>query len=168
MEYHPCCPTCDRPIGSKYLTTGFNYQISTPRGKMPSGSMFVSQDQQPCAGFAGYGTIVIRYYIPTGVQKKYHPNPGSVYRPINRTAYLPNTPEGRDLLKRLKHAFSHGLTFTVGTSLSSGLPNSVVWSSIRHKTSRGFGPFSYPDPSYFSNCNGELDRLRVPSAKDLP
>jgi deltex-like protein len=71
------------------------------------------------------------------------------------------------LLKRLQYAFSHGLTFTVGTSLTSGLSNSVVWASIHHKTSPSGGAYGFPDVNYFANCNLELDSLGVPLADQI-
>ena len=112
------------------------------------------------------------------------------------TAYLPNNADGQDLLKRLKFAFMHGLSFTVGTSFTTGMadqctvsvesgrldssnaelfgPHSTFigwakWASIHHKTSPTGGSqgHGYPDPDYFDNCNGELDSLGVPPAPKL-
>mmetsp|Transcript_16654 Transcript_16654/g.34159 ORF Transcript_16654/g.34159 Transcript_16654/m.34159 type:complete len:104 (+) Transcript_16654:282-593(+) len=101
------------------------------------------------------------------ISKKYHPNPGTPFQSGDRTAYLPNTSEGKDLLKRLKHAFSRGLTVTVGTCIATGLPDSIVWTSIQYKTSQRCGLHSYPNPCYISNCNSELNRLHVPHAQCL-
>jgi len=56
------------------------------------------------------------------------------------------------------------LTFTIGTSLSTGQPNRIVWASIHHKTSTSPGPHGYPDTGYFINANEELDALHVPPA----
>jgi len=63
-----------------------------------------------------------------------HPNPGMSYRGTTRTAYLPDNPEGRQVLKLLKRAFDAGLVFTVGTSNTSGRDNVVIWNDIHHKT----------------------------------
>ena len=84
-----------------------------------------------------------------------------------RIAYLPDCAEGQQLLKRLEYAFTRGLTFTVGTSLTSGATNVVVWGSIHHKTSSSGGVHGYPDVGYFFNCNAELDALGVPLADEL-
>lgn len=54
-------------------------------------------------------------------------------------------------LKRLEYAFSHGLTFSVGTSLTTGQDNTVIWGSIHHKTSTTPGPHGFPDPNFFAN-----------------
>ena len=66
--------------------------------------------------------------------------------------------------------FSHSilsLTFTVGTSLTTGVASSCTWASIHHKTSLSRGAHGYPDPNYFRNCNVELNALGVPSAIEL-
>jgi deltex-like protein len=68
------------------------------------------------------------------------------------------------LLKRLEYAFVHGLTFTVGTSLTTKKKNVVTWSTVPHKTKLIGGTYGYPDNAYFYNCNAALDALCVPSA----
>ena len=106
----------------------------------------------------------------TGVFRLMHfffrSNPGVLFTGATRIAYLPDNTEGRELLKRLEYAFLHGLTFTVGTSLSTGAANAVTWASIHHKTSIS-GTHGFPDPSYFYNCNAELDGLGVPASSEL-
>jgi Deltex C-terminal domain len=73
--------------------------------------------------------------------------------------------ESRQLLQRLCFAFMHGLTFAVGTSLTSGAPNTVTWASIHHKTNIGRTSFALPDPNYVANVNEELDSQNVPPAE---
>ena len=155
LKVTPKCPTCRKSIGE-------------PQGKMPSGSMSISTSTVSCSSYPP-GTIVIRYFISGGIQYSYHDNPGVPFTGASRVAYLPNNDEGQKLLKRLKFAFSHGLTFTVGTSQTSGAPNVVTWASIHHKTSVSGGArtHGFPDPSYFTNVNGELDALDVPPAHEL-
>jgi deltex len=150
------CPTCSKTVG-------------IPRGDMPSGEMTVSRTEQSCTGNIGFRTIVIDYNIPRGVQKMYHPNPGVEYKGTCRRAFLPETAEGCALLKRLKCAYQLGLTFSVGVSLASLRDNSVIWSSIPHKTSLtgGASRYGFPDVNYIANCNNELDKLNVPQADDL-
>ena len=80
---------------------------------------------------------------------------------------LSNSAEGQALLKHLKYAFHHGLTFSIGTSLSTGQPNCVIWASIHHKTYLAGGMHGWPDLNYFINCNQELDSLGVPPATQL-
>jgi len=77
--------------------------------------------------------------------------------------------DGQALLKRLKYAFLHGLTFNVGTSITTGAKNQCTWASVHHKTSPSGGvqAHGFPDPDYFNNCNAELDVLGVPSTHSL-
>jgi deltex-like protein len=155
LKHNKSCPTCRKKVGKL-------------QGKMPSGRMQITTSSTPvCEGFL-CGTIAITYILTGGVQKAYHVNPGFGYGPCRRTAYLPDNDDGRKLLKRLKYAFSHGLTFTVGQSLTTGVDNVVTWASIHHKTVPYGGVHGYPDSSYFANCNQELDAVGVPAAEDRP
>mmetsp|Transcript_11647 Transcript_11647/g.19375 ORF Transcript_11647/g.19375 Transcript_11647/m.19375 type:complete len:468 (+) Transcript_11647:138-1541(+) len=155
LKRSPRCPKC-------------RANIIEPQGLGPSGKMRITQVcHQFCTGFEAFGCYNIDYRIPNGVQKEYHDNPGIAFRGTNRRAYLPDNKEGSDLLKRLKYAWMHGLTFSVGTSLTTGIANGVIWSSIHHKTSRHGGVHGFPDPNVFDNCNESLDALGVPRAIDL-
>jgi len=90
---------------------------------------------------AGYGTIVIQYNFPSGVQGPEHPNPGQYYDGISRTAYLPDTREGREVLQLLRRAFDARLVFTVETSNITGRRNQITWNDIHHKTNLRGGLF---------------------------
>jgi hypothetical protein len=142
--------------------------VSEPVGKCPSGQMSIThREDLTCSGYedddsSDGGTIVITYNIPAGIQKSYHDHPGLFHTSAYRVAYIPNCEQGRALLARLEYAFLHGLTFTVGVSLTTGCPNAVTWASIHHKTRVTAGPHGYPDPYYFDNVNEELDALDVP------
>lgn len=152
------CPSCRKSVCGK------------PQGRMPSGTMIVTgRTTGMCTGHEPAGSITILYQIPSAAQKPYHDNPGQMHDSVIRVAYLPDTVDGNNLLKRLKYAFSCGLTFTVGVSMTTGRANSVTWASIHHKTSRTGGVYchGFPDPAYFHNCNDELDALNVPPADDL-
>eukprot|EP00980_Cylindrotheca_fusiformis_P008859 scaffold1888_cov120-Cylindrotheca_fusiformis.AAC.29 len=144
------CPVCRKPMCGK------------PQGKGPSGSMATELMGVSCPGFDGCDTIKLTYDIPSGVQKAYHDNPNSRYDGTSRTAYLPNNDAGRCLLLRLKYAFRNGLTFRIGTSLTTGQKNQVTWTSIHHKTCLSGGVHGFPDDAYISNCNASLDALNVP------
>jgi len=155
LKHSPLCPVCRIPASRE------------PRGQMPSGSMTIEKVSLSCGGWEKYGSIKIRYSIPSGIQKMYHPNPKAKHGSATRIAYLPDSMEGNQLLKRLKYAFEHGLTFTVGTSVTTGISDSVTWSSIHHKTCLRGGIHGYPDANYFMNCNSALDNLHVPPADRL-
>jgi deltex-like protein len=150
------CPMCRRQLGV------------APIGKSPYGFLDVKVlNYTHCGGFDNIPAIFLRYDIPSGIQSAEHENPGHLFSAITRKAYLPDNEEGHNLLKRLRYAFRRGLTFTVGTSLSSGQSNVVYWASIHHKTVPGGGAHGWPDPAYFNNINGELDGLQVPKASEL-
>ncbi|KAL7438500.1 hypothetical protein ACHAXM_006273 [Skeletonema potamos] len=87
----------------------------------------------------------------------YDDSPGTSHASKHAVAYIPNNTDGQALLKRLKYAFLHGLTFN------------CTWASIHHKTSPsgGIQAHGFPDPDYFKNCNAELDGLGVPPAHSL-
>lgn len=61
------------------------------------------------------------------------------------------------VLELLKEAWRRRLTFTIGTSVTTGKSDVVVWNEIHHKTSptneSGHG---YPDPKYLDNVIAEL------------
>ena len=149
------CPVCRVTVGE-------------PQGKSPSGTMTVSIVPTPCAGHS-CDTIMITYSIRPGVQMPYHDNPDRRHSGKSAAAYLPNCREGSDLLRRLKYAFLRGLTFTVGTSMTTGARDQCTWASVHHKTALQGGArmHGYPDPQYLANANGELDALGVPKASDL-
>eukprot|EP00536_Pseudo-nitzschia_multiseries_P007670 jgi/Psemu1/196116/e_gw1.182.29.1 len=147
------CPICRIPI------------TNSAYGKMPSGKMTVAFDpSKQCAGFEDYGTIIIDYAIPAGIQMSYHDEPGQQHPMAHRRAFVPNTLEGIHLLSRLKEAFRRGLTFTVGTSFTNRKQNQIIWSSIPHKTqlNGGMSNYGFPDPTYIKRCNNELNFLGVP------
>jgi deltex-like protein len=154
LALDPKCPSCRQPVGE-------------PQGRSPSGTMSIALPPAPTrTDRPGHKVkaITITYEIPSGTQLSYHENPGTFYTGTTRVAYLPDTPEGRQLLTRLKYAWTHGLIFRVDTSLTTGAHNVVTWASIHHKTSLSEGPHGFPDPNYFDNCNGSLDALFVPDA----
>ncbi|EJK58624.1 hypothetical protein THAOC_21237 [Thalassiosira oceanica] len=150
------CPVCRVTVGE-------------PQGKSPSGTMTVSIVPTKCAGCSANDTIMITYSIRPGVQMPYHDNPGRRQPGKSAAAYLPNCREGNDVLRRLKYAFLRGLTFTVGTSMTTGARDQCTWASVHHKTAQqgGARAHGYPDPQYLANANGELDALGVPKASDL-
>eukprot|EP00542_Grammatophora_oceanica_P017037 CAMPEP_0194045396 /NCGR_PEP_ID=MMETSP0009_2-20130614/16746_1 /TAXON_ID=210454 /ORGANISM="Grammatophora oceanica, Strain CCMP 410" /LENGTH=133 /DNA_ID=CAMNT_0038690241 /DNA_START=250 /DNA_END=651 /DNA_ORIENTATION=+ len=128
--------------------------------------MKVSYTASKCSGY-NCNTIQIDYTMQSGTQKEYHPSPGTSFGSTTRTAYLPNNADGQMLLQRLKYAFMHGLTFTVGTSLTNGARNVITWSSIHHKTSLSGGAHGFPDSGYFYNCNDELNAVGVPASDSI-
>ncbi|XP_053725169.1 uncharacterized protein LOC128761169 [Synchiropus splendidus] len=128
-------------------------------GDQPDGTMTSEVKRtMKIPGYEGFGAIVITYDIPRGIQTVKHPHPGQYYDGVTRQAFLPNTPEGREVLYLLKRAFDQKLIFTVGVSRTTGKDNQVTWNDIHHKTSVTGGPlsFGYPDPDYLKRVQEEL------------
>jgi deltex-like protein len=146
LEYDPYCPNCKKPL--RAIT-----------GKQPTGgTMTFSVLQLSVPGYEGCNTIKINYTIPSGVQGPEHPNPGQAYHGTSRIAYLPDNQEGREVLQLLHKAFEARMIFTVGTSVTSGAQNVVVWNDIHHKTNITGGPqcYGYPDPTYLQRVKEDL------------
>lgn len=146
FQLKPACPICGEIYG--------NLTGTQPKG----GTMTVSRDSSSLPGYEQYGTIVISYYIPSGHQGNEHPNPGMAYQGASRIAYLPDSTEGHNVLKLLQRSFDQRLTFTIGSSSTTGKHNVVTWNDIHHKTSRDGGPthYGYPDPDYLKRVQDEL------------
>ena len=137
LKHKPYCPTCTVPLRK---VTG-----NQPLG----GTMMIhTYTRQKLPGYEKYGTIQIHYDIPSGRQGKEHPNPGHHFNGTSRTAYVPDSPEGRKVARLLKKAFDARLIFTIGTSHTSGATNAVVWNDIHHKTSTQGGPTKLVIVSY--------------------
>ncbi|XP_048576483.1 uncharacterized protein LOC5513363 isoform X2 [Nematostella vectensis] len=149
----PHCPVCRAPQETQQVIV---------QGNQPDGSMLHRTQPHILPGYETAGSIVIQYAFPSGIQYPHHPNPGQPYDGTVRKAYLPDTPEGREVLRLLRKAFDARLVFKVGRSLSSGLDNQIVW-NVLHKTSVHGGPenYGYPDPFYLSDVKEELADLGI-------
>lgn len=90
-------------------------------------------------GFEGFGTIVITYTFYDGIQTSEHPSPGESYTGMSCTAYLPDTQEGRLVLKLLRKAFDARLVFTVSKSTSEGTGH-VALNGVELKTTAKSDP----------------------------
>ena len=148
LKHKPYCPTCTVPL--RKITgnqpTGGTMTINTyPKQKLP--------------GYEQYGTIQIHYDIPSGKQGTEHPNPGKHFRGASYTAYLPDSLEGRKVVRLLRKALDAQLKFTVGTSHTSGATDTLLTICfilvIVHNSN------GYPDPTYLSRVLEELATKRI-------
>ena len=130
------CPNCSKIYG---ILIG-----DQPKGSM---SAYISYGNH-CSGYEDVDTIVINYSFPSG----------NSYSGTHRNAYLPNNKEGKEILGLLKVCFDRRLTFTVGTSVTTGQTNTTVWNGVHHKTNLygGSTNFGYPDKTYFNRVKEEL------------
>ncbi|KAL5471247.1 hypothetical protein EMCRGX_G029342 [Ephydatia muelleri] len=143
LKASPYCPTCKRVV-RKLM------------GNQPPGTMSITQYRWSLPGYEGCGTIMISYYIPDGIQGPEHPSPGARFYGTTRSAYLPDNAEGREVLALLQKAWEARMIFTVGTSVTTGMSDCVVWNNIHHKTSSSSGPYGYPDATYLRRVKQEL------------
>lgn len=72
------------------------------------------------------------------------------------------------VLKLLRKAWDRKLTFTIGTSVTTGAANTIVWNEIHHKTesTTNFSGHGYPDPKYLDNVTAELAAQGVEDSED--
>ena len=81
---------------------------------------------------------------------------------------MPKNKEGEEVLELLKTAWNRRLIFAVGTSVTTGRSNTVIWSGIRHKTQTygGSSNYGYLDEGYFDRVKKELALVNVFKARD--
>ena len=62
------------------------------------------------------------------------------------------------VLQLLRVAWERRLTFTIGTSVTTGATNTIVWNEIHHKTesTSNHSGHGYPDENYLDNVLAEL------------
>ena len=138
---HSFCKECiDRAFKTKKQCPICLKVYGPLTGNQPDGHMYDSFQSTVLSGYRSCGTIVISYRFASGIQGPDHPNPGRPYTGTSRTAYLPDSKEGRKVLKLLRKAFEQKLTFTIGRSTSTGRDDCVTWNDIHHKTSTFGGP----------------------------
>jgi len=128
---------------------------------MPEGTMeknFVGPNVAPLDGIPDTGTIILTFSFPDGIQGPEHPNPNKGYTGTSRKAYLPDNPDGRKILGLIELAWERRLLFRVGTSVTTGSADQVIWNGIHLKTARNGGAsnYGYPDPTYFTRVTEEL------------
>ena len=79
-------------------------------------------------------------------------------RGITPVQYIFVSPSIQQILRLLKVAWERRLTFTIGTSVTTGASNTLVWNEIHHKTesTSNYSGHGYPDPNYLDNVLMEL------------
>ncbi|CAD8187421.1 unnamed protein product [Paramecium pentaurelia] len=142
------CPVCNQIVGQL-------------KGDQPDGIMEVKTIKQRCEGYK-CNTIQIKYIFHNGLRN------GKYFSGTTRFAYLPENEEGKYVLSLLRKAFDQKLVFTIGTSLTTGQDNCIVWNGIHHKTSLDGGPqnYGYPDPTYFDRVLDELKQKGITQSKN--
>jgi deltex len=166
--FHAPCITAAFAVKPKCPWCGHVY--APMQGTQPNGTMRVTVDREVV--LAGHpdaaGAIVIQYDIPDGVQGSRHPHPGKRFTGAHWTAFLPNTPRGREVCSALKAAFRARLIFHLGWSVTRAQDDCVAWGTIHHKTSKSPGAFGYPDPGYLDRVTDELAQKGLTKALSAP
>ena len=85
-------------------------------------------------------------------------NISQVYLEVVLFIHIPSLFSFIQALRLLKEAWDRRLIFTIGTSVTTGMDNSVIWNEIHHKTEAysNHSGHGYPDPSYLDNLFQEL------------
>lgn len=110
-----------------------------------------------------YGTYMVAYIFPSGIQGQEHPNPGVPYTGTTRRAFIPGTSDGHRVLQKFLRAWDARLLFRIGISLTTGKSNCVIWNGIPHKTNTIGGPaqYGYPDPNYITIVEEALSAVGI-------
>ncbi|KAH9317941.1 hypothetical protein KI387_019710, partial [Taxus chinensis] len=137
FKTRPSCPECLAVYG---VITG-----TQPPGKMSIRYIPITSAEagNGLQGYPDTDIIEITYTFPNGIQTAEHPSPGNQYTGTRRVAYLPKNKEGEEVLELLKIAWSRRLLFSIGTSVTTGRSNTVVWAGIHHKTQKSGGSSAF-------------------------
>jgi deltex-like protein len=162
--FHKKCPSLDLSI-KEYIQETKQCPVCKRRygtviGNMPNGYMHVNVLDMSLPGFEQFKTIQITFDFPGGVQTDEHPNPGRYYAAEYRNAYLPDTPEGRNVLVLIQKAWDQKILFTIGTSITRGLDDCIIYNGIHFKTvpfATSTEPWGWPDSTYLYRIVQELN-----------
>ncbi|XP_952207.1 uncharacterized protein TA13580 [Theileria annulata] len=125
----------------------------TGKGPSPPGKMSwnVKKDLKLLSNGTFITTIEIKYKMKSGIQLRWHPNPGKPYRGVFKKAFLPITADYLFILRMLIMAFLDGQTFRVEDSMEDNC-GSIEWNGIEHKTNLegGIEKGGFPDNNYKS------------------
>ena len=101
-------------------------------GTMPeNGTMSYKVVAKGLPGFEDYHSIQITYNFQNGTQSPKHPSPGKPFFAIGfpKTAFLPDTEQGRSILEMLEKSFNLGHTFRIDND-----GGDIVWGDVPHRT----------------------------------
>ncbi|XP_029384977.1 E3 ubiquitin-protein ligase DTX3L1 isoform X2 [Echeneis naucrates] len=120
---------------------------SVKKSCQPHGQMTWVILNRDLPGFPDDNTIQINYIFKDGVQSEVHPHPGQSYSGMRLCAFLPDSREGRKVLKLLEKAFNQQLLFTFTTDTNG---RDVITASVPFKTQQDGGNKidGYPDSDY--------------------
>ena len=129
-------------------------------GTQPPGKMIFSFTQDVLPGHEDVGCIEIFFQFKDGIQTQEHPNPGKKYYGTTRICYLPANEMGLKALQPMVDTFIGKSFFTIGTSVTTGRSDCVIWNGIHCKTriSGGSANYGYPDNTYLDRVATECSQ----------
>ncbi|KAJ8376939.1 hypothetical protein SKAU_G00075190 [Synaphobranchus kaupii] len=120
---HAFCAAClERSVETLGLQCPVCRKALKVVGDQPEGEMTWEQTM--------FRDFLVTYNIPSGIQMEANPNPGKPFTGIQTKGWLPNSPEGQEVLKLLQRAFEQKLVFTVAAT--DGAADRVVFTDIPH------------------------------------
>lgn len=153
LKDKPSCPLCRQQL---VVLTGYQPQTE-------GSEMTVLRDPRPLPDHAGSGTLVVQFFVAAGVQDLDCPLPGEPFGALRFTTYLPDNPEGEEVVRLLRLAWNRRLLFRMGMNPATGRVDRLVLNGFELKTQRtgGFAGNGYPDPSYLSRLKSDLREVGV-------
>ncbi|XP_026148292.1 E3 ubiquitin-protein ligase DTX3L1 [Mastacembelus armatus] len=120
----------------------------------PEGEMTWVVLHSDLPGYPNDNTLQLTYIFPNGIQTEHHPHPGQSYSGLRLSTYLPDTREGRKVLKLLERAFNERVLFTVVTNKAG--EDVITAASIPLKTRQDGAVDGYPDSNYLKTVRRRL------------
>ena len=153
LKANPSCPLCRCQL---VVLTGYQPQTE-------GSTMTVDRDAAPLPGCEPGGTLVVRFFVADGVQDLDCPLPGERFAALRFVTYLPDNPEGVEVVRLLAIAWNRRLLFRIGFNPATGRMDRLVLNGLELKTQRTGGLLAggYPDASYLSRLKADLREVGV-------
>jgi deltex-like protein len=155
--FHKACISTALKANNKCPVCQHVYNIGQI-GNQPLGSMFICFVPSLQLPGEDIGAYIVKYLFPSGIQSDVHYHPSRPYTGTKRMAFFPASLKGKHVIGKLMQAWDARRIFTIGTSLTTGIEDCVIWNCIHHKTTIHGGPvsFGYPDAGYLDRVLSEL------------
>lgn len=160
--FHKACVISALKVKNKCPVCQHVYNVGQV-GNQPRGGMFICFVPSLRLPGEDIGAYVVKYHFPNGIQSDVHYHPSRPYTGTSRIAFFPASVKGKQVIGKLMHAWDGRRIFTIGTSLTTGIEDCVIWNGIHHKTNIHGGPvgFGYPDAGYLDRVLSELADVGV-------
>ena len=119
------------PEALQHSRAGSKPRAGNKCSTQPPGHMTWSNYSQSLPGYDSTGTVAVTFAFYDGVQGEEHPHPGQPYKGTTLIVYLPNTSEGKQVLRLFRKVFDARLLFTVGCNHHR--VDEIDWNGVRPK-----------------------------------